>query len=258
LYHFETFLTHLTAWRGKNTLITGMQNEKDTSGKLRRGGVFIFVAAMHILMLFFIVFTIEVTAGTQELPANVMKLADIEEEVQEEVPPPPEPEPLPPPPIKEHPPQKILPEEVPAVEFTANEPVAETIIEAEETPVEVAAAPEAFIASETPSTARYTEEYLPQNQVSILPRLDEKEIRSKLIYPSIALRSGLEGTVYLELYIDREGQVRRIVVLKENPPDRGFGEAAVKAFEGLRGKPAEANGKAVAVRYRYPVRFQIK
>jgi protein TonB len=228
--------------------------EEDTSGRLRRGGVFIFVAAMHILMLFFIVFTIKVTAETPDMPANVMKLADIEEEI----PPPAEPEPLPPPPIKERPPEEIPPEEAPTVELTVNEPVAETIIEAEETPVEVAAVTEAFIAVETPSTARYTEEYLPQNQVSILPRLDEKEIRSKLIYPSIALRSGLEGIVYLELYIDREGQVRRIVVLKENPPGRGFGEAAVKAFEGLRGKPAEANGKPVAIRYRYPVRFQIK
>ncbi|MDR0663421.1 MAG: TonB family protein [Spirochaetaceae bacterium] len=231
-----------------------MKNEEGVKNKLRRGGVFIFVTALHILMLFFIAFTIEVTAESQEIGANVMKLADIEEEKPAPLPSP-EPEP-PPPPLKERPP----------VELIVNEPVAETIIETEETPVELAAAPESPSLFPQPSpvtagtgrAARYTGEYLPQNKVSVLPRLDEREIRSKLIYPSIALRSGLEGTVYLELYIDSEGQVRRIVILKENPPGRGFGEAAAKAFEGLRGKPAEANGEAVAVRYRYPVRFQIK
>lgn len=131
-----------------------------------------------------------------------------------------------------------------------SDPVAETVIEVEEAPVDIAAPVSAPI--------RYTEEYLPQNQVSVVPVLSEKEIRERLVYPPIALRSGLEGIVYLELYIDRDGQVRRIKILKENPPGRGFGEAAVRAFEGLSGKPAQANGEAVAVRYRYPVRFQIK
>jgi protein TonB len=47
-------------------------------------------------------------------------------------------------------------------------------------------------------------------------------------------------------------------VLKETPPDKGFGAAAVAAFKGIKGAPAEANGKPVAVRYRYPVRFELK
>ncbi|MDR1257184.1 MAG: energy transducer TonB [Spirochaetaceae bacterium] len=212
-------------------------NAKD---KLRRGGVLVFTAALHVILLFFIIFTVEVTAGTVELPSSVMKLADIGEEE-------PPPDPLPPP-HSEQPP-------APAVEQPAGDPVAETVIEAEESSAEVPAASVASASSAAPS--RYTGEYLPQNMVSVVPRLDEKEIRSRLIYPPIALRASLEGLVYLELYIDREGFVRRIRVLKETPPGRGFGEAAVKAFEGLRGKPAMANGEAVAVRYRYPVRFQI-
>jgi protein TonB len=136
--------------------------------------------------------------------------------------------------------------------------VAETIIESEELPVEATTEP-ATESAPTPSAtlANYAGEYLPQNMVSVVPRLDEKEIRSRLIYPSIALRAGIEGLVYLELYIDREGIVRHIRVLKETPPDRGFGEAAVKAFDGLRGKPAMSNGEAVPVRYRYPVRFRL-
>jgi protein TonB len=220
---------------------------KDTSkDRLRRGGVFLFTAALHVLLLFFIVFTVGVTAGTIELPAAVMKLADI----SEEAPPPPEP-PAPRP-------ERL---QAPAVELPTSDPVAETVIE-EEAPVEDASDASAEESSATaaapsPGPARYTEEYLPQNMVSVVPSLDEKEIRSRLIYPPIALRAGIEGLVYLELYIDREGLVRRIRVLKETPPGRGFGEAAVKAFEGLRGKPAMANGEAVSVRYRYPVRFRL-
>jgi protein TonB len=78
------------------------------------------------------------------------------------------------------------------------------------------------------------------------------------VYPPIALRSGIEGRVILELFIDRTGQVQRITILQETPPGRGFGEAAVRAFEGQRCSPAEANGLPVSVRYRYPVSFRIR
>ena len=64
--------------------------------------------------------------------------------------------------------------------------------------------------------------------------------------------------VYLELFIDRQGVVRDARVLRENPPDRGFGEAAINAFKKIRGKPAEANGVPVAVRFRYNLKFQLK
>jgi hypothetical protein len=47
-------------------------------------------------------------------------------------------------------------------------------------------------------------------------------------------------------------------VLKEDPPGRGFAEAAVRAFQGLRCTPAQANGGNVSVRYRYPVSFKLR
>jgi protein TonB len=46
--------------------------------------------------------------------------------------------------------------------------------------------------------------------------------------------------------------------MQENPKDRGFGEAAVKAFTGKRGTPAYADGEPVSTRYRYPLSFKIK
>jgi protein TonB len=96
-----------------------------------------------------------------------------------------------------------------------------------------------------------------QNKISKLPVFSEGAIKKVLTYPTIAQRSGIEGSVILELFIDREGVVQRVFILKETPPDRGFGEAAAKAFQGQRCIPAEANGIPVAVRYRYPVRFAL-
>jgi len=102
------------------------------------------------------------------------------------------------------------------------------------------------------------DDFLPSHKVSDPPRFNERELLGDIIYPPIALRSGIEGMVLLELFTDREGYIRQILILQENPQDRGFGEAAVKAFIGKRGTPAYANGEPVASRYRYPVTFKVK
>ena len=101
------------------------------------------------------------------------------------------------------------------------------------------------------------DDYLPINSVSP-PQFDERQFASGLIYPAIALRSGIEGRVILELFVDNEGQVQEVRIFQENPLDRGFGKAAANAFLGIKGEPARANGKAVSVRYRYPVSFSIR
>jgi len=101
-------------------------------------------------------------------------------------------------------------------------------------------------------------DYLQQHLVTNLAVLPESEILRAVVYPPIALRSGIEGTAYLELYIDKLGNIRDVIVLRENPPGRGFGEAAVNALKGLKAKPADANGVAVASRLRYNYTFKLK
>jgi protein TonB len=100
--------------------------------------------------------------------------------------------------------------------------------------------------------------YLPMHLISVRPVFIEDDIMADLIYPPIALRSGIEGRVILDLSIDRTGVVRKVVILLEEPEGRGFGEAAVKVFMGRRGEPAMANGEAVACHFRYPLKFQLK
>ena len=91
-----------------------------------------------------------------------------------------------------------------------------------------------------------------------MPVFPEDRILDALIYPSVAKRSGIQGRVVLDLFIDRLGAIRRIDILLEDPPGRGFGEAARKAFQGIVCEPAKANGQDVSARIRYPVGFKLR
>jgi protein TonB len=109
----------------------------------------------------------------------------------------------------------------------------------------------------TPSNPGQTSiEYLPPHKISVPPKIPVEQVLQNLSYPLSAKRQRIEGVVYLELYIDQEGTIQQIVVLKD--PGYGFSEAAIKAFEGVRCIPAEANGVPVPVRYRYPIRFKLR
>jgi protein TonB len=213
---------------------------------LSRLGIFAAVAGLHVVLLLFLVIRLDPVITEREPDERVMKLTDIREEV-------PPARPASPPPLQPPPPEEPT---GPA----AVEPIAENMIETDEAPSPVTAVsgdynPGAF----SPwGTAGGQEEYLPMHLISSPPVFSEREILAALVYPPIALRSRLEGLVYLELFVDRRGEVREVVILKEDPSGRGFGEAAAAAFRGRRARPAEANGQAVAARYRYPVRFTIR
>jgi protein TonB len=206
--------------------------------------LFLAVAGLHgAFILFFVIRIAAAPPKPVEEDAMVMKLTDLAEQE-----PPPEPLPyIPPPP--------------PAYDYTEPasntvEAIAETMIETEEEPDQLVVS--GIISARPSAPGPAQEEYLPMHRISVAPRFPEDAIKDRLIYPPIALRAKIEGMVYLELFVDRRGEVQRITVLRETPENRGFAEAAVKAFEGIQGVPAQANGATVAVRYRYPVRFAIR
>jgi protein TonB len=190
--------------------------------------IIFLVAVIHILLIFFLSFSLKVDSQAQSENARMMKLTDLSMI-----------EPEPPPP------QEI---QIPMVES-----IAETMIETEVMPEQLVVAP-GTITAVVPTW----DDYLPIHKVSDPPKFNERELLADLVYPPIALRSGIEGRVILELFVDRYGQVQQILILQENPQGRGFGEAAVKVFTGKRGVPAYANGEPVSARYRYPVSFKIK
>jgi len=192
---------------------------------------FALVAILHVIVIMLVAFNIETIIAGPEPVAGVMKLVDVEER---------------PPPPPERPPEPIT---------NTIETIAETMIETDEPPP-----PPVIYTEAAPVTVPVPEEivYLPQYMVTTLAVLPENEILRAIVYPPIALRSGIEGTVYLELFIDRNGNIRDVTILRENPAGRGFGEAAVNALKGLKATPAEANGDPVAARLRYNYTFKIK
>ncbi|MDR3146409.1 MAG: TonB family protein [Treponema sp.] len=223
--------------------------------KRLRIAIFILVAEIHLLAIISVAFDMQ-PIGREEEPLRVMKLADL----AEYVPPPPSPEPPPPEPPPPRPePPPVIPDEV--LPDNAVEIIAEEMIETDEEPADqilVEAGSIGTTASLPGATGWEEEEYLPAHRISVLPVFPEDEIRAALVYPPIAKRSGIEGRVILDLFIDRTGLIRRIDLLFEEPADRGFGEAAREAFQGIVCEPAKANGQAVSSRIRYPVSFRLR
>lgn len=182
--------------------------------------LFAFALLLHLAAFYFINFT----AKEEEIDtvdfreAEVFKLVD----VQEFVPPPP------------------APVEKKEVVTVSNQPKAsENFVETKE---EVVVEREEIV-------------YLPQHKISSVPIIPSREVLSRIVYPPMALKQGIEAVVYLELFIDSNGSIKKIKVLKD--PGHGFAEAAVKALQGVTCVPANANGKNCAVRYRYPVKFTL-
>jgi len=195
--------------------------------KQRRLLIFSLVAIAHVVLILFLAFDMGYIYQEPSELARVMKVTDLAE-----LPPPPPPSPP--------------DEEIPLVED-----IVENMIESD-VPIK-----QEVVAAGTLNIESF-ENYLQIHQVSIAPQFDTSLIASSLVYPPIALRSGIEGRVFIELFVDRTGIVQRVTILREDPEGRGFGEAAVRAFMGRKGTPAVANGEPVSCRYRYPVAFTIK
>ena len=71
-------------------------------------------------------------------------------------------------------------------------------------------------------------DYLPQFKITEAPVIPTKAVLSKIEYPPLAARQGIEATVFLELLIDATGKIRKVTVLKD--PGYGFAQVAVAAL----------------------------
>ncbi|HZM15144.1 MAG TPA: TonB family protein [Candidatus Krumholzibacteria bacterium] len=70
-------------------------------------------------------------------------------------------------------------------------------------------------------------------------------------YPDAAKQSGIEGSVFAKLWIDKEGKVKDVVILKT--PSEAFNQAVIDAAKQWVFTPALMNTGAVAVWF--PVKF---
>ena len=75
------------------------------------------------------------------------------------------------------------------------------------------------------------------------------------VYPDLALRAGLEGKVWLKLWIDTKGEVRNAIVLKSD--NEIFNQSAIEAARQFTFAPAYAKGKPVSVWVSLPFKFKL-
>ncbi len=83
-------------------------------------------------------------------------------------------------------------------------------------------------------------------------------LNSKVMYfyPEVARRLGIEGTLYLELWVDKNGIVRQVVIKKPLYP--AIDEEAQKRAYQLKFSPAMQRDKPVDVWVSYPVTFKLE
>jgi protein TonB len=74
-------------------------------------------------------------------------------------------------------------------------------------------------------------------------------------FPELARRAGLEGDVFVQFVVGRDGRVRQATVLRGHEI---FRQAAVDAVLQWIYKPAIQNDKPVAVRMTVPVKFRLQ
>ena len=75
-------------------------------------------------------------------------------------------------------------------------------------------------------------------------------------YPELAMRAGLEGKVWVKIWVDKEGKARQVIVLKSDAEI--FNEPAVEAAKQFVFTPAYMNNGPVAVWVSVPFKFTLK
>ena len=76
-------------------------------------------------------------------------------------------------------------------------------------------------------------------------------------YPEIAQEAGIEGTVYIQAFIDVKGRVKELKVIK-GIPNTGLDEAAIEAIRKTRFRPAKQRERPVGVYISIPVNFKLR
>ena len=97
--------------------------------------------------------------------------------------------------------------------------------------------------------------YKPFAQIMPEPKDGLQSIYSKIKYPSDAQKAGIEGKVYLLIYINENGDVDDVKVLKGL--GAGCDEAATAAIKDTKFTPGKDNGKAIKVKLSLPITFKL-
>lgn len=84
-------------------------------------------------------------------------------------------------------------------------------------------------------------------------------IRKNTVYPAFEKDAGIQGTVYVEFVVNKEGEVTDAKVVRGVSNGSGLDKEALRVIKGLpKWKPGKQAGRAVPVRFTLPIKFTIK
>lgn len=186
--------------------------------------LFLLIIAFRFLPIY------ESKKGPVRFEQEIVRVEDIENTRQENRPPPP--------------PRPAIPIEAPSDEVLEDVTISDTELDITE---DVPPPPQDEFGEETYFVAV---EDMPQ----IIGGLES--IQKNVVYPDLAIRAGVEGTVYVTAFVDERGVVTKVEIAKGI--GAGCDEAAVASVVKAKFIPGKQRGKAVRVRISIPIRFKIK
>ena len=87
-------------------------------------------------------------------------------------------------------------------------------------------------------------------------RLPEFVIQIRPVYPSVSKNRNVESEVITEVYIDENGKVRKVSILRSGGVD--FDKSVMLALNQSKFRPAFAkDGQPVSVKVRIPFKFEL-
>jgi len=82
--------------------------------------------------------------------------------------------------------------------------------------------------------------------------------KSSPVYPTLAKRAGIGGTVWVGVFVERSGKVTDVRIDKSSGANAGFEDAAMKAAWQCKFAPATKDGKPVATWVSFPFQFKFE
>jgi len=81
----------------------------------------------------------------------------------------------------------------------------------------------------------------------------------KAEYPEDAMKSRVEGVVYVKVALDKEGNIipEKVEVIKNSSKNESLANAAIDAVKQYKFSPAMVDNKPVRIWYTIPVKFQL-
>ena len=84
-----------------------------------------------------------------------------------------------------------------------------------------------------------------------------KWVYSNIVYPELAIETGIQGRVTVQFTIDKDGSVKDVRVLRG--ADSTLDKEAVRVISNSpKWSPGKQRGKAVKVKYTFPIIFQMR